>query len=105
VTEKTKKTKRSFSEEFKQEAVELAKKIGNSKAAKELDINESSIRLWKKKQESPESLINRSKKKSYDELEKELKRVQKELGYMKEINKVLKKSTAIFSADQMGSIK
>ena len=104
---KTKARKnRRFNDEFKLEAIALAKKLGNSQAARELDIHESSIRDWIKKFESPEKITVAAKsKKSYSELEKEVKRLQKELGYMKEINKVLKKSTAIFSSDHMGSLK
>jgi len=42
---------------------------------------------------------------SYDQLEREVGRLQKENGYLKEINKVLKKSTAIFSSDHLGGLK
>ena len=102
---KTRKT-RSFSQEFKQEAVNLASRIGASKAAKELDVHEASIRQWKKNLNGSTSINSTSgSKKSYEELEKENRRLAKELGYLKEINKVLKKSTAIFSADHMGGLK
>jgi transposase len=83
------KTKRKHSAEFKQEAVELASRVGNSQAARDLGINESQIRAWKSqlklKSFSPG-------KKSYEELEKENKKLAKELSYMHEINKVLKKA-------------
>lgn len=100
---KEKKVRRTFSQEFKDEAVELAKREGISKAAKDLGVVESCIRNWKKKNESPtEAPCQIGAKKSYEELEKENRRLAKEIGYLKEINKVLKKSTAIFSADHMG---
>lgn len=102
--EKKRRTRRSFSEEFKGEAVELAEKIGLLKAAKELDINESVIRSWRRKLKEPVSRPT-SEKKSYAELEKENRRLAKENGYLKEINKVLKKSTAIFSSDHLGGLK
>lgn len=98
---KDKRVKRKFTEEFKQEAISLAQKIGNTKAAKDLGINESQIRQWKKKLEGSDS----ANKKSYAELEKEVNRLSKELGYMKEINDVLKKSTAIFSKDHLKGSK
>jgi len=101
-----KRTKRRFTSEFKEEAVELAKKIGNGKAAGELGVSESCIRNWRKKFDP--SISNQSyeiPKKSYDELAKENRRLQRENGYLKEINKILKKSTAIFSSDHMGSLK
>lgn len=98
---KTRRKNRTFSREFKEEAVSLALKLGNSEAARQLDVNETSIRNWKKKLSGVPS--EPAKAKSYCDLEKENRRLKKELGYMKEINKVLKKSTAIFSQDQMGS--
>lgn len=92
-----KKVKRTFSPEFKAEAVELASKIGTSKAAKELDIHESSIRNWRAKNQ-----VSSSSGQTVGEIEKEIKKLRKENEYLKEINKVLKKSTAIFSQDQIG---
>jgi len=103
VEQKEKKPRRKYSDEFKLEAIELSKKIGNAKASKELGIYESQIRQWKKKLEGP--LMSSHEKKTYGELEKEVRRLAKENGYLKEINKVLKKSTAIFSSDQMGGLK
>lgn len=97
-----KRNRKTYSEEFKQEAVELAKRSNNSQAAKELGISEAAIRSWRKKLDLPETSYKKQEvKKSYSDLEKENRRLQKENGYLKEINKVLKKSTAIFSADHM----
>lgn len=101
---KSRRPKRKFTDEFRLEAVELAKKIGNVQAGKELDLHESLIRQWKKKFEKS-STESKSDKKSYADLERENRRLAKEIGYLKEINKVLKKSTAIFSNDQMGGLK
>lgn len=102
--EKKKRVKRSFTEEFKREAIELTEKIGISKAEEELGIRGSTLRAWKKKLQSAGS-ESASGKKSYSELEKENRRLARENGYLKEINKVLKKSTAIFSSDQLGDLK
>lgn len=102
--EKKRRKRRIFTEEFKREAVELVEKIGISKAEKELDIGNSVLRSWRKKFQNPEDLSVNGKK-SYSDLEKEIRRLTRELGYMKEINKVLKKSTAIFSKDHMGGLK
>lgn len=102
--EKKRRKRRAFTEEFKREAVELTEKIGISQAERELGINESTFRAWKKKvrgsvSESP------SGKPSYSDLEKENRRLVRENGYLKEINKVLKKSTAIFSSEQLENLK
>lgn len=100
--EQEKRIKRKFTEEFKLEAIALGKKVGNTQAARDLGIHESQIRQWKKRLENiPES----SNKKSYAELEKEIRKLSKEIGYLKEINEVLKKSTAIFSKDHLRGSK
>lgn len=97
-------TKKSYTEEFKREAVARSKAIGATKTCKELDIASSLLYGWKSKFDDG-TIVKTTKKASYDELEKEVKRLKKELGYMDEINKVLKKSTAIFSSDLIKSSK
>lgn len=102
-----KRTKRRYSAEFKQEAVALACRIGNKAASEELGVHVTSIQLWKNQLSTDDSSSKNgtSSRKSYAELEKEVRRLAKENGYLKEINKVLKKSTAIFSSDHMGNFK
>lgn len=100
--EKVKKSRQKFSEEFKKESVELAHKIGCSEAAKSLGINEANIRQWRAKRRGTSQSGDQ---KSYSELERENRRLAKENSYLKEINNVLKKSTAIFSIDQLGNLK
>lgn len=90
----------SYTEEFKKEALARAEAVGPTKACDELGITSSLIYQWKKKYPNP-SNSTKSNKRSYEDLEKENRRLKKELGYMEEINKVLKKSTAIFSSDQI----
>ena len=100
--EKVKRVKRQFTLEFKKEATELARKVGNCQAARDLGLNESLIRSWRIIFNPPSS---NTETKSYSELEKENRKLAKEIYYLKEINKVLKKSTAIFSVDQLGDFK
>ena len=100
----SRRPRRSFSAEFKAEAVELIEKIGIKKASQELDITDSTLRAWRKKIQNPEVQPVEGQK-SYQQLAKENRRLAKEIGYLKEINKVLKKSTAIFSRDHMGGLK
>lgn len=90
----------SYTEEFKREAVARSDAIGVTKACEELGIKSSTIYGWIKKY-SNSSFPQTSQKPSYEELEKEVRKLKKELGYMEEINKVLKKSTAIFSSEQI----
>lgn len=99
---KQRRPRRKFTEEFKREAVELSRKMGITKASEELDVDGATLRNWRLKEESKGSPKG---KKSYAELERENRKLTKENGYLKEINKVLKKSTAIFSSDHMGGSK
>jgi transposase len=97
-------TKRQkFSTEFKVEAVKLAESIGVPKAAKELGILENNIRRWQVS--SKTKPITDSEKPSYDDLESEVRKLRREMEYMKKINEVLKKSTAIFSQQGMDDWK
>ena len=101
---KKRRKRRTFTEDFKREAVELIEKIGIAKAERELEVGNSTLRAWKNKFQNANSKTPLGKK-SYSELERENRRILKENGYLKEINKVLKKSTAIFSRDHMGGLK
>lgn len=94
---------RIYSQEFKLEAVALAEKTSFEKACKELDVASSTLRAWAK-----EIKLTGDVKKgepTYAELKKEINRLKKENMYLEEINKVLKKSTAIFSSDQIKGSK
>lgn len=95
---------KKYSEEFKREAVARSKAVGPAKTCEELGIVSSLLYSWKKKYDD-DTLVKDLKKPSYAELEKENRRLKKELGYMDEINKVLKKSTAIFSSDHIKNSK
>jgi transposase-like protein len=100
---KKKKHKPSFSPEFKAEAVRKCLEIGVSKTCKELGVSDSALRKWclnaKTSNKTPPS------KPSYEDLERENQRLKKELGYIGEINEILKKSTAIFSNDKLGGLR
>lgn len=85
-----------YSQEFKAEAVELARRKGFKEAANDLGINPANIRRWDDEMTNPKST-------SIAELEKENKRLRKENEYIRKINEVLKKSTAIFSQDHYPS--
>lgn len=84
--------KKNYTQEYKQEAVELAGQLGVSRAAKDLGINEVNIRRWISEQVAPKAESN-------VDFEKENRRLRKEIEYLRKINEVLKKSTAIFSQD------
>ena len=102
--EKQKRERKFYTPEFKREAVERSKSIGVTKTTKELGISLAALTRWRKEFSEDPSKVERNKP-SYEELEKEVRRLKKEIGYVEEINRVLKKSTAIFSSKELGGFK
>lgn len=95
-----------YSLEFKEETVARSNQIGAKQTGEELGIPVGTINRWKKELGSDSMKDNKEDSKpSYQELEKENKKLKKELGYINEINRVLKKSTAIFSNFQLKDLK
>lgn len=101
MTEKKKK-RPSYSSEFKTEAIGKCLKIGVSTTSKELGVAPSTLNKWLLNAKGEPSADG---KPSYQDLERENLRLKKELGYVNEINKILKKSTAIFSSGEMGGLR
>ena len=102
--EKKKRKRNLYNLEFKKEAVERSKKIGVTKTKDELGISLSALTRWRK-EFSGKTATSPENKPTYEELEKEVRQLKKELGYVEEINRVLKKSTAIFSNKEMGGLR
>lgn len=102
MTEKNRK-RPTYSPEFKQGALGKCREIGLNKTSQELGVAKATLKSWI----AQEGLDNPKQpgKPSYQELEAENRRLKKELGYVSEINKVLKKSTAIFSSSEMGGMR
>ncbi len=84
-TQKSAKPRRP--EGFKQEALELAKQLGVSKAAKELGVYDSQIYQWRKAAEMQANCSQRE-----DELIAENARLKKELALHKEELAIAKKA-------------
>ena len=97
---KEKKNRRKFSDDFKQEAVRLSQENGVKSTAKDLGISEPALCKWRKKYLDPKA-SPRLDAPTYDDLYKENQKLKKEIGYLKDISEVLKKSTAIFSSDHL----
>lgn len=98
-----KRTRPTYSEEFKAEALAKCSEIGVNRTSKELGVAVATLRNWSLK--AGVGKPGADGKLSYQELEKENRRLKKELNYVGEINKVLKKSTAIFSSSEMGNLR
>ena len=101
MTEK-KRTRPTYSPEFKQGALGKCREIGINKTSQELGVARATLKSWMTQESSGSP---QSGKPSYQELESEVRRLKKELGYVTEINKVLKKSTAIFSSGEMRGMR
>jgi transposase len=93
-------TRSRYTEEFKIDALKLAKSLGNyTEAAKRLGIGDSLLHSWKKTYNiSIDS--DKSVEKSFAEAE-ELKRLRKENEELKKINYILKRAAAFFSQDHL----
>lgn len=88
--------RKTYTEEFKKQAVELADNVGNVlTAARQLGIRDTLIHGWRKK-----ITKNYPSKPSVDDLE-EIKRLRKENAELKKVNYILKSAAAFFSQDHL----
>ena len=87
--------RRVFTEEFKHDAVRLAKERGNTSAvARDLGIHESLLSKWKHKlKAAPE----RPFPGHGNPQDLELAQIKRELARLKEENEILKKAVGIFT--------
>jgi transposase len=87
--------RRVFTEEFKRDAVRLAKERGNvSQAARDLGVHESVLGRWKRQLEtSPE----RPFPGQGNAAAPELAALKREMARLKEENEILKKAVGIFT--------
>lgn len=97
----SKKKRKSYSAEFKMEAVRLITEKGYSiaEASRNLGIEYSVLRRWKKQfTDDPENAFpGKGKLKADDE---RLRQLQRELKRVKEERDILKKALAYFAEDQ-----
>ena len=88
-------TRKSYTPEFKREAVRLAEERGNRSAvARELGIHTSMIRRWKEQLGENGHRAFPGKGNPRDE---EMARLRRELKRVKEENAILKKAVGIFT--------
>lgn len=89
-------TRKSYTPEFKREAVRLADERGNRSAvARELGIHTSMIRRWKEQLKENGKRAFPGKGNPRDE---EMAKLHRELKRVKEENAILKKAVGIFTA-------
>ena len=94
------KNRKRYPQEFKIEALELARQLGNfAQAARQLGINETLLYSWKKQLNfDPQS--TKSVRQAATETE-EVRRLRKENDELKKVNYILKKAAAFFSQDHL----
>ncbi len=87
--------RRVFTEEFKRDAVRLAKERGNiSQAARDLGVHESVLSRWKRQMEKGVENLFPGQGNSQDP---ELAQMKRENARLREENEILKKAVGIFT--------
>ena len=88
--------RKSYTAEFKREAVRLAKERGNiAAAARDLGVSDTSLENWKRElEQTPENAFPGNG----NPRDKETAQLQRELKRLKEENEILKKAVGIFTA-------
>ena len=88
-------TKKHYTKEFKQQAVELSERLGSVKqAAIQLGVSDMSISNWKQKFKATGAAIAATES-------EELRRLRKEVSDLKQVNLILKRAAAFFSQDSL----
>ncbi len=87
--------RRVFTEEFKRDAVRLAKERGNaSQAARDLGVHESVLGRWKRQLEKG---VENPFPGQGNAPDSELAQMKREMARLKEENEILKKAVGIFT--------
>lgn len=91
-----------YTPEFKDQAVELAKSMGNTlAAAKQLGISDSVIHEWRKKKNNQNGPHFNNQSAGEPNIFEENKRLRKENADLKQANYILKRAAAYFSQDEL----
>jgi transposase-like protein len=93
----SKKSNRTYTVEFKQQAVVLSDRVGIAKAGEQLGINPVNIKRWK----AAGSVHPSPSKMERILLEEENRRLLKENRELKDVNHILKRAAAFFSQDHL----
>ena len=91
----TKKPRKAHTTEFKQEAVQLAAKIGVAAAARDLGVYESQIYDWRNKLQQKKSSSQREA-----DLAAEVAKLKRQLAEQAEDLAILKKAATYFAKNQ-----
>lgn len=91
--------RKSFTKDFKLEAINLAEEIGIREAADSLGGHENTLYAWRAKfaADGTHAFSGKEKLKPEDE---EIRRLKRELARVKEERDILKKATAFFDRNE-----
>ncbi len=90
-----KKSTRTYTAAFKQQAVKLAMEIGDTRAAEQLGIPKGNLRNWKLKQNF------KGVSQDAPSQDTEIKRLREENAELRKVNQILKAAAAFFSRDHL----
>ena len=105
---------KQYDEEFKKQAIKLAKEIGNKAAADELGIPKGTIGTWLKKARSGEIDTGAGTRTPVESLNiaqqlqaanKKIKEQEKRIRELEELNEFLEEASAFFAASRRKSGK
>ena len=90
--------RRTFTAEFKAQAVQLAKDLKSfTEASRQLDVSESVIRIWTKNAKGIAVVQAQDPSFSIEEM----RRLKAENEKLKKVNQILKSAAAFFSQDHL----
>jgi transposase-like protein len=99
-----KKIVRQYTEEFRQQALNLAKDLGSVvEASKQLGISSANIYSWKNRATGAPSAVQAERKPSLSnsDLVSENEQLRRENSQLKKVNYILKSAAAFFSQDHL----
>ncbi len=108
------RTQRRYDTEFKVQAVTLAREVGTSQAARELDISPNTLHGWVKAanighldlgpgKQTPQTALSLAEEN--EKLRRQLKEIEKENKRLKKENDFLEEASAFFAASRRKSTR
>jgi|HigsolmetaGSP14D_1036242.scaffolds.fasta_scaffold12973_1 transposase len=91
-------SRRSYTDEFKHQAVTLAESLGPAAAARQLEISVKTLTNWIEAVRAGRSLSSQTRRQATD-LESELSRLRAENATLRMEREILKKAAAFFARE------
>ena len=90
-------TRRKYSPEFKEDTIELVKRVGTTQVSKDLGIDRSTLSRWVKEQREAREGNLRAFPGQGSPRDEELHYLRKRAADLEETNEILKKAAVIFA--------